>query len=254
MTSDDVPIATLKPRAWWIAFAAALLLHALAGLSLVMWLAAQRPPPSAAGASALTVSLAAFDDGPAEKKAERAEPPEMPEPKPEPKPEKPQPKKEPVPVPAPAPVVRAAPPEAHPETSAKTPPSAEAPPPAATASETAGSGGLAKSGAAQTGAGTQTVEADYLAAVGNWLARHKQYPAAARRRHIEGVGILRFVIARDGHVLSYGLDEGTGSRILDTEIERMIERASPLPPLPPELEGARRAFTIPVRFNLEGLE
>tara|TARA_R110002110_G_scaffold86743_6_gene226324 strand:+ start:12451 stop:13215 length:765 start_codon:yes stop_codon:yes gene_type:complete len=254
MASDDVPIATLKPRALWIAFAAALLLHALAGGALVMWLAAHRTPPSAAGASALTVSLAAFEDGPTEKKAERAEPSEKPKPKPKPnpKPEKPQPEK--MPVRAPTPVARAAPPEAQPETSASVPAEAEAPHPAATASETAGSGGVAKSGAAQRGAGTQTVEADFLAAVGDWLARHKQYPPAARRRQIEGVGLLRFVIRRDGHVLSYGLDKGTGSRILDTEIERMIERAAPLPPMPPELEGARREFTIPIRFELEGLE
>ncbi len=248
MAAADVPIATLNPRAWWIAFAAALLLHALAGGSLALWLAAHRTPPSAAGASALTVRLAAFEDGPTEKKTERAKPPE----KTKSEPEKPQPEKKPVPTPTP--VARAAPPEARPETSARVPAEAELPHPAATASERAGSGGVAKSGAAQTGAGTQTVEADYLAAVGDWLARHKQYPPAARRRHIEGVGILRFVIRRDGHVLSYGLDKGTGSRILDTEIERMIERAAPLPPMPPELEGARREFTILIRFELEGLE
>ncbi|MCF8470629.1 MAG: TonB family protein [Parvibaculum sp.] len=250
MGSDDVPIATLNPRAWWIAFAAALLFHALAGGSLALWLAAHRTPPSAAGANALTVSLAAFEDGPTEKKAERTEPPEEPEPKSQPK----NPKLKKKPVLAPAPVARAAPPETQPVVSAEVPGKVEAPLPAATASETAGSGGFAKSGAARTGAATQTVEADYLAVVGDWLARHKKYPLAARRRHIEGAGILRFAIRRDGHVLSYGLDKGTGSRILDAEIERMIARAAPLPPMPPELEGARREFTILVRFKLEGLE
>lgn len=227
---DDAPIAELPPRALATAMGASLLLHAALAATAAVWIAFRPAPAVEAGASALTIRLSAFSEGP-----KRETPEEVVK-----EPVKPVVEK------IPTPVVRAAPAKPVEE-----PEAADEATPETSASETAGTGGMAKTGAAAAGIGAATVEADYLASVGDWLARHKQYPSAARRRGIEGTGTLRFRVARDGSVLWHRLDESAGSAILDREIEAMIERASPLPPFPPELEGDDLELTIPVRFQLE---
>ncbi len=229
---DSAPIAELPPRALATAIGASLLLHAALAVTAAVWIAFRPAPAVEAGASALTIRLSAFSEGPKQETPAEVET--------EPEPEKPVVEK------IPKPVARAAPakPVAEPEAADKAAPETSA-------SETAGTGGMAKTGAAAAGIGAVTMEADYLASVGDWLARHKKYPSAARRRGIEGTGTLRFRVARDGRVLWHRLDESAGSAILDREIEAMIERASPLPPFPPELEGDDLELTIPVRFQLE---
>jgi protein TonB len=81
------------------------------------------------------------------------------------------------------------------------------------------------------------------------LHRAKRYPAEARQRREEGTARLSFSIDRSGRVVSYQLVGSSGSAALDQEALAMIQRASPLPPPPPEVTGSRISLTVPVRFN-----
>ncbi|EIK97349.1 TonB-like protein [Pseudomonas sp. M47T1] len=67
------------------------------------------------------------------------------------------------------------------------------------------------------------------------LAKFKKYPEDARRRGLQGVNRLRFVVDAEGKVLSYELAGGSGSAALDRATLDMIRRAQPLPPPPKEL-------------------
>lgn len=95
------------------------------------------------------------------------------------------------------------------------------------------------------------------AAEANWegillthLERHKKYPRSARRQHAEGTAMLRFRMDRSGQVLSYAIARSAGYEILDEEVLAMIERAQPLPALPPEVPDATVEVVVPVQFML----
>lgn len=91
---------------------------------------------------------------------------------------------------------------------------------------------------------------DYLARLQARLARYKTYPRAAQFAREEGTVLLRFVVARDGSVLSWRIERGSGFDSLDRQVEVMIERAAPLPPMPDDLPGDRLDVVLPVQFAL----
>lgn len=67
------------------------------------------------------------------------------------------------------------------------------------------------------------------------LAKFKRYPEDARRRGMQGVNRLRFVVDSEGKVLSFEIAGGSGSAALDRATLDMIRRAQPLPKPPAEL-------------------
>jgi periplasmic protein TonB len=81
------------------------------------------------------------------------------------------------------------------------------------------------------------------------LDRHKRYPDAARARREEGTALLSFGMDRGGHVLGYFIARSSGHADLDDEVLAMIQRASPLPPAPPELVDSVVQLVVPVRFS-----
>ncbi|QCG91550.1 energy transducer TonB [Azospirillum sp. TSH100] len=80
------------------------------------------------------------------------------------------------------------------------------------------------------------------------LERHKRYPRAAQARRQEGVAQVRFVIDREGNVLSVQLDRSSGVSALDEETVEMVRRASPLPAPPEEMAKDRIELVVPVQF------
>lgn len=90
----------------------------------------------------------------------------------------------------------------------------------------------------------------YIGALLAALDRHKEYPAQARWRRAEGIAVLRFAMRRDGTVVAWRIVQTTGHDDLDAAVVRMIQRASPLPPPPPELAGDPVDLVVPVRFSL----
>lgn len=80
------------------------------------------------------------------------------------------------------------------------------------------------------------------------LESHKRYPAAALARRQQGVAHVRFVMDRQGRVLTARLERSSGAPILDRAALDMLTRAQPLPRPPAEVEGDRIELVVPVEF------
>lgn len=141
------------------------------------------------------------------------------------------------------------------EAPVEAPTSAQAQPAASQTQGAAGRSGVGRSplsGSAESssGGGRPGVSVDYASILQAWLEDHKEYPRRARSRRQEGVVMLYFVMDRAGHVLEYRIDRSSGHDLLDREVEQMIRRAQPLPPLPAEMTQARLELVVPVQFQL----
>jgi periplasmic protein TonB len=95
--------------------------------------------------------------------------------------------------------------------------------------------------------GRSAADANYSARVAAHLARHKQFPAEARRRGQKGSASISFNIDGSGWVTDVRLVGSAGFRILDREAQSMVRRASPFPPPP---DGQPRSFSVPVSFSM----
>ena len=61
---------------------------------------------------------------------------------------------------------------------------------------------------------------------------------------------IRFTVARDGRVLSVAMLHGSGSHILDSAAEKLLNGAQ-LPPFPPSMQGVEATVTVPIRYLLQ---
>jgi protein TonB len=96
---------------------------------------------------------------------------------------------------------------------------------------------------------SQAAPSSYLGELYAHLAANKRYPRAALLAHVQGTAILHFTMNRQGQVLSYRLDRGSGHADLDAEVLAMIQRAQPLP-VPPADTPDPWELTIPVQFSV----
>ncbi|WP_271164711.1 energy transducer TonB, partial [Brevundimonas intermedia] len=91
----------------------------------------------------------------------------------------------------------------------------------------------------------------YGARVRAHLEAHKIYPRGAKRLRQTGAVTVRFVIDREGRVISSRLVAASGVPALDEEALAMLARASPVPRPPAGVPGARIEMRTPVEFSLE---
>ncbi len=61
---------------------------------------------------------------------------------------------------------------------------------------------------------------------------------------------LRFAINRQGKILYHSLKKRSNWDLLNQAVKRMMNRSSPVPPIPPEIGKNEMTFTVPVRFEL----
>lgn len=84
------------------------------------------------------------------------------------------------------------------------------------------------------------------------LAGFKRYPPRARKQRQQGTVIIRFVVNKEGYVLSAKLIKSSGVAALDQEALAVIKRAQPLPQPPVELlANGPVSLTLPVGFDLK---
>jgi protein TonB len=105
-------------------------------------------------------------------------------------------------------------------------------------------------GASDTDQASVGVSHAWKARLLSHLERYKRYPSEARMKGTEGTALLSFGMDRDGRVLRYHLVRSSGSPELDDEAFAMIVRASPLPPVPPEITAQVVQLVVPVRFRM----
>ncbi|MDJ0275274.1 TonB family protein [Sphingomonas sp. 2R-10] len=80
------------------------------------------------------------------------------------------------------------------------------------------------------------------------LNKVRRYPRDASLRRQQGVPYIRFVMDRDGRVLSSRLERPSGIRSLDSEAMSLPKRAEPLPRPPEEVRGNTIELVVPVEF------
>lgn len=98
--------------------------------------------------------------------------------------------------------------------------------------------------ASQTSNAKPTWEGMVLSA----LNKVKRYPREAAMRRQQGVPYIRFVMDREGKVLSSRIDRSSGFRPLDDEAVSLPKRAQPLPRPPAEVKGDTIELVVPVEF------
>ncbi len=90
----------------------------------------------------------------------------------------------------------------------------------------------------------QQLKQQYLALVMQQIEQHKRYPKAARRRGIEGMVQVSFIIQSDGSVQNIQLQHG--ATVLQKAVRKAVSKASPFPAPPSAL-----SLPIPCRFNMQ---
>lgn len=90
----------------------------------------------------------------------------------------------------------------------------------------------------------------YIRALMAALLQHRTYPAAARKEREQGVVHVRFSIDRDGQVLSSSVQRSAGAAVLDAAALDVLQRASPLPPIPASMGKDTLTITVPIEYAL----
>jgi protein TonB len=111
-------------------------------------------------------------------------------------------------------------------------------------------GGRGNGGSGDTIGGRGRAAADYRALLIASLERHKRYPSRARALGMEAEVLLRIEIDRSGRVTKRTLERPSPYSLLNSAVEEMVDRASPLPAPPASLPGERLDIVLPVTFKL----
>lgn len=85
-----------------------------------------------------------------------------------------------------------------------------------------------------------------------WRSRVEAYLARhARRARTRGEGTVsvRFVVTRDGEIVSSSVVGSSGSPQLDQSVLETVRRASPVPSAPDEVAVSRQSFTVPFQIR-----
>jgi protein TonB len=97
----------------------------------------------------------------------------------------------------------------------------------------------------------QEIVSNYEQEISLWMARHKNYPDAAKRQRIQGNAVVRIRINRDGHIVYHAIDASSGNAMIDDAVLAMVHDSDPVPRVPDNYpEGRELEFLIPVSFRL----
>lgn len=91
---------------------------------------------------------------------------------------------------------------------------------------------------------------NYFSRLLSHLARHKRYPADAKKAKQEGIVKVKFSLGRDGRLLDYGISESSGNPKLDNAALSMLQDANPLPPIPDSIDRDTVTLVVPIEFSL----
>ncbi len=91
------------------------------------------------------------------------------------------------------------------------------------------------------------------ASVRSAVIGRRRYPRAARRLGLEGTAVVSLLLWPDGRLAGAPrLQRSSGYEALDREALRMVRAAAPFAPPGGAGDSAKAAFSVPVRFALDG--
>jgi len=90
----------------------------------------------------------------------------------------------------------------------------------------------------------------YRAGLSAALRRNLRYPVLPRERGQEGEVVVQFSVTRSGAVRGARIMRSSGIAAFDAEALALLERVSPLPPLPGGWPAEEAMFAAPIRFAL----
>lgn len=90
----------------------------------------------------------------------------------------------------------------------------------------------------------------YMRLLAAALLQQRNYPGEARKQRLQGVVAVRFTLDRGGHVLAMAIARSSGHALLDQAALEVLQRADPLPAIPPELGKDRLTVTVPIEYSL----
>ncbi|MEK9713748.1 MAG: energy transducer TonB [Thalassolituus sp.] len=104
----------------------------------------------------------------------------------------------------------------------------------------------------QTSGGAAGNQRTYIQDLYQWLARHRTYPPIAKKSKQEGTVLLAFTVNRHGDISESSIKKSSGYPLLDEAAIRMLEKASPLPPVPDDFYPSRNhlPLVMPIEFSL----
>ncbi len=102
-----------------------------------------------------------------------------------------------------------------------------------------------------TGPSNEKARLNYQEAVASLLARAKRYPERALRRGVTGEATIRIEIRADGSLAGFEILRSAGASVLDEELRSMVDRASPFPSFPGDLQRQSLALVVPVAFTIK---
>jgi TonB family protein len=110
----------------------------------------------------------------------------------------------------------------------------------------AGTGNQTSSTAASVSGSTSLLESQYLASVFNRL--HQFWaPPEYLQQDPNLTAVVVITINQDGTIANMLVESGSGNRVFDQFVNKTIEAAAPMPPIPPALKKQR--FEIGLRFR-----
>lgn len=90
---------------------------------------------------------------------------------------------------------------------------------------------------------------NYLAQIQAHLARFNAYPPEAAAKHLTGVVYVQFIWDAQGNILFARVGKSSGSPVLDDAAMAVLQKAQPLPPIPPNLDAERVYVLLPIAIR-----
>lgn len=92
--------------------------------------------------------------------------------------------------------------------------------------------------------------ADYYSVLMAHLQRKKRYPSEARQARQQGIVTVRFTVNRDGAVTASSIKRSSGHDLLDQATLDLMQRVSPLPPIPRDMQRDSLTIALPIDYAL----
>jgi protein TonB len=96
----------------------------------------------------------------------------------------------------------------------------------------------------QSAGGNAKAFGRYMNQINERVQKAKRNPLAREA----GTVVLRYTVGLDGQLLSKEIATSSGSKVLDDAATEALDRASPFPPIPPDVSVRPLAFTQPFKF------